>query len=382
MNNQRGSILIVVILIAALISIIAIRIYSGLALDARRTINIIDSDRAYYYALGAEELALQLLKDSFKNQTKEDAGKVHLGQPWAKKGMIFPIEGGQLAGEINDMSACFNINSLLSKSSAKKPPGSLKDTDPDTGLPLSLQSNKPVPGQILLEELFTLLIADAEVSPKVLAARVRDWLDSDDQPFESDGAEDSEYQLNDIPYRTGNTLIGSVEELRTIAGFDADMVEIVAPYLCALPEVDMKALNVNTISKDQPELLMMLYKNLSIDKAKDILQSRPATGYDQSSFKDKLDKATKLRPEAADMIQFGSNRFMINAEAVVGRGRARLQSLIERGKKGGFSVISRKFASNFGKRPTTANEADSKQDAQQNNQNINQPTNGINQKLP
>jgi len=365
MVKQRGSALVLMILISALISIVAVRIFVGLTLDSRRTINIIDSDRAYYYALGAEELALQLLKDSFKGQTKEDADRVHLGQPWAQKGMVFPIDGGQLAGEINDMSACFNLNSILGKSRQKgsrqtKSKGSLNDTDPDTGLPLSLKSNKPADGQVLLEELFKQLIPDADYSPKVLAGRVRDWLDSDDQPYESDGAEDSEYQLGDIPYRTANTLMGSVEELRTIAGFSADMVEIVAPYLCALPSVEMNALNVNTVDENQPELLIMLYKNLSIEDANDILQSRPASGYDQSSFTDKLAKEIKLRPEAAGLISFGSDRFMINAEAVVGRGRARLQSLIERGEKGNFSVIARKFASNFGKQtkqPTEANDS-------------------------
>jgi general secretion pathway protein K len=358
MGKQRGAILIVVILIAALISIIAIRIYSGLALDSRRTVNIIDSDRAYYYALGAEELALQLLKDSFNNQSKEESNKVYLGQPWAQKGMVFPIDGGQLAGEINDMSACFNLNSILGKSrSKKKSNDSLNDTDPDTGLPLALPSDKPTDGQVLLEELFKQLIPDTEFSPKILAARVRDWLDSDDQPYQSDGAEDGEYQLNDIPYRTGNTLMGSVEELRTIAGFSAEMVETVAPYLCALPSAEMNTLNINTVDENQSELLIVLYENLSVEDAKDILQSRPASGYDQGSFKDKLTKDAKLRPQAAGLIAFDSDRFMINAEALVGRGRARLQSLIERDDKGNFSVISRKFASKFGQQPTPATEA-------------------------
>ena len=277
MVNQRGSALVLMILISALVAIVAVRIFVGLTLDSRRTINIIDSDRAYYYALGAEELALQLLKDSFLDQSNEDSNKVHLGQAWAQKGMVFPIDGGQLAGEINDMSACFNLNSILGNSRKKKPGGRLNDTDPDTGLALSLNSNKPADGQVLLEELFKQLLPDAEYSPKVLAGRVRDWLDSDDQPFEPDGAEDSEYQVSDIPYRAGNTLMGSVEELRTIAGFDADMVEVVAPYLCALPSVEMNQLNVNTVDVNYPELLIMLYKNLSVEDANDILQSRPAS---------------------------------------------------------------------------------------------------------
>ncbi len=348
MSNQRGSILIVVILIAALISIVAVRIYSGLALDSRRTINIIDSDRAYYYALGAEELALQLLKDSFKAQQKEDSQKVHLGQAWAKKGMVFPIEGGQLAGEIQDMSACFNINSLMGKDQ--------KSADDEGREVLMLGSDQPMDGQVLLEALFNSLFVDTEIPPKVLAARVRDWLDSDDQPFGSDGAEDDVYLTYDIPYRSGNTLMGSVEELRTINGFTAEMVEIVAPYLCTLPATEMNGINVNTIDEAHAELLMMLYKDLSVDDAKDILQSRPASGYDQASFKDKLDEGIKLRPEAKNLIKFGSERFMINAEAIVGRGHAKLQSLIEKSDKGNFSVIARRFASDFGPRPESSKE--------------------------
>lgn len=362
MRHQKGSILIVVILVAALISLLAVQIYSRLALDSRRTLNILDTDRAYYYALGAEELAVQILKTSLKpKKGKKDNNSVNLGQEWAKKGMVFPIEGGQLAGDIRDMSACFNLNSIISSkrsaiadtasptpSSGKTPP-SARAPSSGRNSGLTLSPDKPLKGQKLLEVLFTQLLPSEDITPKAMAARIRDWIDNDSQPFGADGAEDDAYLQLKRPYRTGNTLMGSVEELRTLLGFTAQMVETMAPYLCALPDSDMNTLNLNTIPANQPELLMMLYEDLPLDKAKEILQSRPTSGYDDATFKEKLGTGIKLRKEAKGIPDFSSDRFLINAEAIVGRGHARLQSLVQRGKKGNFSVIARRFASDFAK---------------------------------
>jgi len=344
MKRQRGSILIVVILISALLSMLAVEIYARLAIDSRRTLNLLDSDRAYYYALGAEELALQILSQSLSKKDGESApDTVNLGQTWAKKGMVFPIEGGQLAGNINDMSACFNINSILDEGSKK----SNVNGSSNNIKPLKLSNNKPLDGQKLLEVLFTQLVPNAEITPKAMAARIRDWIDEDTTPFGSDGAEDDTYMGLDHPYRTGNTLMGSVEELRTLYEFSPQIVEKISPYLCALPETRMKTININTISKDHPELLMMLYDGLDLDKAKEILSKRPKSGYDKTTFDAQIGKSIKLRKEAKDRVSFSSDRFQINAIAVVGRGESRLQSLVRKGKKGHFAVISRKFMSDF-----------------------------------
>ncbi len=350
MKYEKGSILIVVILVAALISLLAVQIYSRLALDSRRTMNILDSDKAYYYALGAEELAVQILKTSLESkQGKKKEDSVNLGQQWAKKGMVFPIEGGQLAGEIRDMSACFNINSILSNKNAKQSKSNKNVANTNDAKKNTESQEKPLNGQKLLEILFTQLTPDEEITPKAMAARIRDWIDSDSVPFGPDGAEDDAYMQLTRPYRTGNTLMGSVEELRTLLGFSAKMVETIAPYLCALPDKEMKTLNLNTIPENHPELLMMLYEDLTLDKAKELLQSRPISGYDKASFKKQLGTGIKLRKEAEGLTDFTSDRFLINAEAIVGRGHARLQSLVQRGKKGTFSVIARRFASDFAK---------------------------------
>jgi len=349
-HHQRGTVLVVVLLIVAFIAVIATENISRVVLDNRRSINIRDTNQAYYYALGAEELALQILKKSFDDEKKKHSAEVvSLGQPWARKGMVFPIEGGQLAGQIRDMSACFNINSIMEKIDPNKSGGTSGrgsgGTPPGRNTPDS--NTKKLPGQILLEVLLRDVLTDSEQSPEALAARVRDWLDPDQDPFGADGAEDSTYLALQPPYRTGNTLMGSVEELRTIAGFTAESVEIMAPYLCALPSAEMKTINVNTIDVHHPALLAMLYKNMSIEKAQSILDDRPANGYDDDSYQQKLGAGQTLRAEAKDVFSLTSDRFLINSEAIVQRGHARLQSLVQRGDDGNFEVISRRFASDF-----------------------------------
>ncbi len=374
-QRQKGVLLVIVLLVVALVSILATQTFARVSLDQRRSANIQHSTQAYYFALGAEELAMQILQQTMDGADqldqagdankpssnslvlggkgeKEGEGKgkssgpetIHLGQPWASKGMVFPIDGGRLAGSITDMSACFNVNSLIDKPITA---GGTINLTTDPNAPLILQ---PV-----LEELFRLVLEDSDATPQALAAALRDWLDQDQDPNGSDGAEDSVYQSRSPSYFAGNTLIGSIEELRTIEGFTPVLVEKIAPYLCALPDSKMKSLNVNTIKEEHADLVAMLFETTDQDKARDIISSRPENGYDQEGL-NKAMEGLKVRKEAEGMLLVTSDRFLINAEAIVGRGHSRLQSLVRQGKEGDLEVVTRRFASNFGTNTSNTSE--------------------------
>jgi len=343
-NRQRGVVLVVVLIIVALVTVIATQITSQLLLNERRSANVLQTDQAWQYALGAESLAAAHLFEALKN----DDGRVHLDQPWAKSGFYFPVDGGALRGSIEDMSTCFNVNSVLF--AKKKDDGSgQSDKDPSPATPSNPQdpNSQHPPGVQLLIKLFEQLVPSEESSPQALAAALVDWIDEDTDPFGSDGAEDYDYQGLRIPYRTGNGPLGAISELRTIKGFTPEIYQKLRPYLCALPDAEYNKVNINTLPAEKAELLAILVDNLPVESARQVLQARPKNG-----FKDKAAfwTATGMPSDAKEStlgknrIDTGSIYFLLRAEAVVGRGRARVESVLKAQDDKSFRPASRAFS--------------------------------------
>lgn len=344
--RQRGVVLIVILVIVALVALIATQINGQLLLNERRSANVLQSDQAWQYVIGAEALASANLYEALKR----DDGRVHLGQAWAKNAFYFPVEGGDLRGKIEDMSSCFNLNSVLA---AKKGDKGGKDEQggpaqvPDKPINPQDPGSQQPPGVQVLVRLFEQLSPSEDSTPQALAAAIVDWIDDNSDPFGSDGAEDYDYQGLALPYRTGNGPLGAVSELRTIKGFTADVYRKVRPYLCALPDQRYQKLNANTLPAERAELLMILFDNLPLEAARQVLQNRPKQGFkdlDALMTANGMPGEAKLTAQGKERLVFGSDYFLLRAEAVVGRGRARVESLLKMQADKSFAVASRAFA--------------------------------------
>jgi len=296
-----------VLIIIAVGTIVATQLVTERNLHARRSSNIILADNAWEFALGAETLAGIVLAKSLNN---EDS--VNLSQVWATEGIIFPIDGGSLAAEIKDLRSCFNLNGILAGSD-------VKEDNP-------VETNKPLAGEIAFAELVKSLDTDAKISAEAVAARLRDWLDSDQRPAGFEGREDYEYSGYAQPYRTGDTLLGGRSELYTISGFNPDLIERLSPYICVIPGVTDLVLNINTVKKDQPELLSSFYDKLDVNTAANILAARPDDGFDQEGYNAQLPAEAKLH-EGVE-VAFTSPYFELTAKVALGRARVNMKSLL------------------------------------------------------
>jgi len=306
-RHQNGIALIMVLIIIAVGTIVATQLVTERNLHARRTSNIILADNAWEFALGAETLAGIVLAKSLKNKDS-----VNLSQVWATEGIIFPIDGGSLAAEIKDLRSCFNLNGILAGSD-------VEEENP-------LEANKPLAGEIAFTELVKSLDTDATISAEAVAARLRDWLDSDQRPAGFEGREDYEYSGYAQPYRTGDTLLGGRSELYTISGFSPDLIERLSPYVCVIPGVTDLVLNINTVKKDQPELLSSFYDKLDVNTAANILAARPDEGFDQEGYNAQLPAEAKLH-EGVE-VAFTSPYFELTAKVALGRARVNMKSLL------------------------------------------------------
>ena len=152
MKRQYGVALISVLLIVALASILATKMTGKLIMQMQRTVNVTSNQQAYWYALGAEAFATSVLSKTFQNEPDV----THLGQFWAQGETSYPVEQGQITGQIFDLQACFNLNALrasdknadgrLNINSSREnqgadnnPPSPSSDKD-DNGKPIARQS--------------------------------------------------------------------------------------------------------------------------------------------------------------------------------------------------------------------------------------------------
>ncbi|PKH09108.1 type II secretion system minor pseudopilin GspK [Moritella sp. Urea-trap-13] len=316
-SKQHGIALLTVLLILAVMVIIAGNMSSRLQLELRRTSNIITHQQALWYAYGAEALVEKGLKQALK-----DDDTINLDQYWATEGMVYPVENGQIGGQVLDMQACFNVNAVAGE-------------DKDGEAPLAVRQFRNLLEQLELDAYEAEQLSDA----------LRDWIDEDSNVVSSYGVEDAYYESLDYPYQAGNQRLLNVSELRAIKGFNQPIYRKVRPYLCALPTATLK-INVNTIALDKPEVLAGMFSGkLSLDLAKTILEQRPTSGW--ATIVDFLSLASLkgIEMSAVEKSSFDvkSSYFVALLQAEFGSATMKLESLFNAESKDNVYVIRRQF---------------------------------------
>jgi general secretion pathway protein K len=203
MKRSRGIALILALVVVALATILATRIGSQGALNQRRGATLLAQEQAFEVALGAEDWAMEVLRDSpAQNQ------RASLDQAWATPLPPIPIDGGTVAGPpLEDMQGRFNLNSLVNADGSKNP---------------------------IAFAQFQRLLTALEIEPK-WASMVLDWIDPDNVPDGVDGAEDSVYLSQNPPSWTSNHLMTTSSELLALPGFGIERYQKLKPYVAALP---------------------------------------------------------------------------------------------------------------------------------------------------
>ncbi|QYJ75588.1 type II secretion system minor pseudopilin GspK [Shewanella sp. FJAT-52076] len=320
MRKQRGVALIVVLLIIAIVAVIATNVTARNQISMRRTMNLAQYDQGYWYALSAEELARKVLKQDLD----DSEGKVHLQQYWALANVVFPVQGGEIAGKISDMRACFNLNAL---SVASK---EVENGQPQ--LPLAAKQFKAL--------LVALGVDD--FGAERLTHTLKDYLDEDTvtSPF---GAEDAEYESRPAPYRAANTLMNHKSELRAVIGFTEEVYRNLSPYVCAIPGNDRQLLNINTLKVEQAALLVgMLDGQLSVGEAESIINQRPSEGFDNQ---DEFWQLTSVKPDdkLKSSIVLDSKFFLLEAGSKLDDRIFRLDSVLARTSGNHMDTLTRQY---------------------------------------
>jgi len=324
-HKQRGVALITALLVAALVTVVAVAMASRQQLDIRRTGNMLEADQAYMYALAAESWVIQILKED-KQKTQIDT----LTEEWAMKLPPIPIEGGVITGSVEDLQGRFNLNNLVGVNTG----GNAANNN-------AVDNGKPDQAQIKILQSLLAQVSFAEekvqLSPFV-ANRVADWIDANLNAL-ADGAEDLLYLGLDIPYRTANRLMASSSELAAVAGLSLRDVSALLPLVTALPV--STAVNVNTA----PEMVLLsLHEDITPRIATELAAMRVNTAFETAdAFVKKLKDDYDITLDKK-RVSVSSEYFLVSSEAIIGRTTLRMYSLLER-KDNVIRVVSRGIGS-------------------------------------
>ena len=255
LSCERGAALISAMMIVSVMAVVAMGVLDALRLSVRLSLNLEDREQANLYALGAEELAAARISDAWRiEQTRQPALDAMMGEPF-----LFPITEGQIRGVARDGANCLNVNSVV----AADGEGGLQGDDA---------------GRARLARLLDLLGVPPGES-EAIAASIADWIDTDARPGLG-GAEDSYYGSLPDPYRTGETFMADVSEIRQVRGVTPALADALAPFLCARPTDEPSVLNLNTLTLEQsPLLAAYLGEPYDTDRAARIFAARPVGGW-------------------------------------------------------------------------------------------------------
>jgi len=309
MNMQKGAAMLIVLLITALASIVALAISERLALDLARTETLLQSVRGNELSAGLEALAGRLLQES----QDQEPGYDHVGSLWGNALPGFPVPGGLVTGRMQSLDGRFNVNTLLTIEGQQDNEALLQCQRllANLGLPIS--------------------IADALV----------DWQDADGLP-RSQGAEDAFYRQQSPAYIAANQALAHISELRLIAGINADVYQRLLPHVTVLP-VTARRININLASV---EVLQSLHESIDRSQAETLHQQGRARYQTVSNFVQQqafplLSQASQTVLESR--IAVASHFFIVRADIMLANKQQRYFTLLER-RNNSYDVHYRSFA--------------------------------------
>ena len=303
-GRQSGVALVTALLVVALGSMLAVSMFEHLQIQIQRSQNLFAMAQGFEYSRGLEAWAIVALQDDLSETGAVDSRQ----EPWAQGLPAIPLENGYLSGQMSDLDGRFNLNNLF------------------------VDGSRPTQEV----ERFRRLLKALRLDP-ALAEAVVDWLDPDTFAGPG-GAEDSEYQRLNPPYRSANRSFVHPSELRLVLGFEPRIFAKLAPHIATLPVADGPTpVNVNTAT---PAVLMSLHDNITLEIAERLYQEGRAQHASVSEFMQQQQLQEIQFLELDPGLSVDSHYFLAHGVISVNETIQHFYSIIEQGR-GGFAVIYR-----------------------------------------
>jgi len=340
---DRGVVLLVVLFFALLLTSAIATFLRRSTVDAMISRNRDAAARAEALARGGIRLGGALL---LEDRIREAAGaSLPLDtelDPWAEGLDLETPEGARLRVRVEDSGARLNLNALFAVG--------------DTGEIVAKETTEPFLMALLAKAIEEIPRAPGEKLYEVreLAENLIDFIDSDELRVEG-GSEDAWYQSQTPPYRAANRPLLSVDELRLVEGFDADLVEALRPYVSVYPYTpggcDRESvgcgINLNTAP---PWVLGLLYYDDGVELrlapeavVRQILELRQK-GETVCPRSQQEEGCTPIGDIVTNEVfpqpTWSSELFVVTAEARVGEVRRTIEAVVDRSQGSDLRLLS------------------------------------------
>jgi general secretion pathway protein K len=317
--RQRGVALLATLILSLAVTIILGNIFYRHQIEVSQAAGSLHSDQAILLAISAESWARDLVSgenDNFKTD--------HFEEDWAQAIPFLPVDGGSVAGCIVDLQSRFNLNSLSSY----------------TVSPLQREMDGANMGHARVWQALLESLDYAVDGPRV--AVIIDWLDKDDSAINPSGAERSEYSIYDPPRFPHNNLISDVGELAAMEGYSLRDVQLLAPWITALPA--LTPININTASE---QMLMALSNGMGMEFVELVVSGRPYGKL--TEFYGVLNQYLMIgEPQVqlrwpSTLVDVKTTFFQLNIEVTLGQSKLQVKSIMQRKGSGAPEVIRREI---------------------------------------
>ena len=234
-GHEQGLALVITLFVVALVTVLVLEYHFDAAVELDLAANYASDVQAYHLALAGVRFAQALLQwDDPKADGPDDA--------WYKLGLVPACFAPR---QLLDLAATGGGEGLAAVGSEAKGSTrtdrqredmgggdvgcvSLRITDEDGKLPInalmpppSTQATGSVnpPADPNWVQIFQAFFASFKIDPEVVDALI-DWIDADDTPRGSSGAERAYYERLPVPYKPPDSRMRTPEELRLVKGLD------------------------------------------------------------------------------------------------------------------------------------------------------------------
>jgi general secretion pathway protein K len=268
-RQERGAVLIMVLLIVALVAGLGIKFAGDYQLGLARAEARWHGAQARAYLFSGEGAAIKFLAT---DDPAADYREELWGQPVP---LDLPDNMGNILISIDDANSKFNLNRLLE---VKADFATKSATDASRYMPAQRMFIRLLQALPNPEDPHVPLVTSPDMAISILEAIV-DWTDVDKEESGAGGAEDGYYLGQPDPYQAANMPFRSLEELQMVRGVTPQIMRALRPYITVLDPGEI--LNINTM----PEILFRCI-NLSTEllplgesQAHTLIAEKPASGF-------------------------------------------------------------------------------------------------------
>jgi general secretion pathway protein K len=308
-RDKKGVVLILVLAVFALFYVLIFNFKTDQRMERDLAYNFRDSLQAQYLGSAGVEAAMSMLAKDDNEYDSED-------EDWAKFSEFMMVastslEGMTIQGNITDECSKLDINSLVELSGDKY----VKNI---------FRANQLYK---LMTEVLKIDMSDQEAND--LINSICDWIDLDNEPQESGGAEDDYYKSLAEPYDCKDGSMDSPEEILLVKGmkpewyYGTEAYEGIGKFITAGTSAMGKGkININTASK---EVLWSLASGIGEETAEKVIGCRPFKRNDPGEIKkcitdiDTLLSVDDLNKLVA-MIDVSSTMFSVEVKGIMPSG--------------------------------------------------------------